>query len=127
MILNTIEIESIQKAILRATKWNHNSYCWEEEWDWIDSELLIADKKIKEQQEEISRLSIAYQNASDQRAFYVEKCLMLSEVVLELFDLTDQARRNYMCEENAVYARDLYGKHKDLIEELKRNLEVKSE
>jgi hypothetical protein len=85
------------------------------------------------QQETINRLSIAYQNASDQRAHYVEKCLKLSEVVLELYDLVDQARRNYMCEENAVYARELYGKHKDLINQLKHNLcdsktlEVKSE
>jgi hypothetical protein len=83
--------------------------------------------ETKSLQEKINRLTIAYQNASDQRQHYVEKCLKLSEVVLELYDLVDQARRNYMCEENAVDARDLYDKHKDLIEELNRNLEVKSE
>jgi hypothetical protein len=60
---------------------------------------------------EVERLKIAYQNASNQRQHYVDKCLKLGEVVLEFASALDY---------NQQY---LYHRHKELIQELKRNLQ----
>lgn len=103
------------------------SVSWKSEchvlYEYIKKQRLI----INEQQEEISRLTIAYQNASDQRQHYVDKCLKLSEVVLEFIEVVRDFRRGYDSYNSAYEARELLLKHKDLIDELKRNLEVKSE
>lgn len=126
MIFETLEVDNIKSTIKRASRWRHNSYDWVEEWDWIDSHLIIADKKIKEQQEEIDRLTIAYKNASDQRQHYVDKCLMLSEVVLELAHACSAAVHWCVCECDLSVGYICIGcnidkdltKYKDLIESI---------
>jgi hypothetical protein len=80
-------------------------------------------KTNKEMQEEINRLTIAYQNASDQRQHYVEKCLKLSEVVLELSSVIDfTIKQSGLSSDYNLKCRELSGKHKDLINQLKQNL-----
>ena len=95
--------------------------------------MKTQDEIIKEQQEEINRLNIAYQNASDQRQHYVDKCLKLSEVVLELSSnmaTMNNSLERYNIKEGSLFvamqsekSHELLWKHKDLIDELKRNLE----
>lgn len=106
------------------------SVSWEAECHVLYEDIKKQTLIIKEQQEEINRLTIAYQNASDQRQHYVEKCLMLSEVVLDLghsLDFYQQSlcfgESEFMSDNVTDYvARCAIVKHKDLIEELERNL-----
>jgi len=79
------------------------------------------NKTIKEQQEEINRLTIAYQNASDQRQHYVEKCLKLSKVVLEFASTF----KGFTGMDGYERANLIFSKHKDLLNELEHNLEDK--
>lgn len=92
--------------------------------DQVEKVLVHYENIIKEQQEEINRLTIAYQNASEQRQHYVDKCLMLSEVVLDMHKLIDSMFKNssYLpeCIEREYVEQRIM--NKDLIQELKRNL-----
>lgn len=96
---------------------------WEAQCHVLYEDIKRQTLILKEQQEEINRLTIAYQNASDQRQYYVDKCLKLSEVVLELAEAVKDFRRGYNSYDSAYEAREILLKHKDLIDELKRNLE----
>jgi len=58
MIFTTIEIDNIYRTIKRASKWQHNSYYWKEEWGWIEQELQKAEDLILKQQEKIQQLEI---------------------------------------------------------------------
>ena len=87
-------------------------------------------KDLYESNKEINRLTIAYQNASEQRQHYVDKCLKLSEVVLEFYKLIDSyfeesIKRVDNLDDQDQMAIFLDHKYGDLICELKRNLEVK--
>lgn len=69
MIFKTLEIDNIYRTIKRASKWQHNSYHWNEEWDWIEKELQKAEDLILRQQEKIQDLemeNIEYQERFDE-------------------------------------------------------------
>ena len=95
------------------------SVSWEAHCHVLYEDIKKQTLIIKEQQEEINRLTIAYQNASDQRQHYVDKCLMLSEVVLEFASTF----KGFTGRDGYEKANLIFSKHKDLIEELKRNLQ----
>ena len=105
------------------------SVSWEAECHVLYEDIKKQTMLIKEQQEEINRLNIAYQNASDQRQHYVDKCLMLSEVVLRLAHACSAAVHWCVCECDSSVGYICIGcnvdkdltKHKDLINELKHN------
>lgn len=98
------------------------SVSWEAQCHVLYEDIKKQTLLIKEQQEEINRLTIAYQNASDQRQHYVDKCLRLSEVVLE-FTECNNSLDNY---DVIVRFDSVILKHKDLLNELEHNLKDKN-
>lgn len=111
------------------------SLSWEVQCHALYEDIKKQTLIIKEQQEEINRLTIAYQNASDQRQYYVDKCLRLSEVVLELSNcmvtmnsfLEDYniIEGSFVVAMQSEKSHQLLYKHKDLLNELEHNLEDK--
>lgn len=97
------------------------SVSWEVQCHALYEDIKKQTLIINEQQEEINRLTIAYQNASDQRQHYVEKCLKLSEVVLDLVIYLEF----YGVYNNSEVAKTALDKYKDLIDELEHNLKDK--
>lgn len=80
----------------------------------------VTRKEI-ELAKEVERLRIAYQNASDQRQHYVDKCLRLSEVFLEFASTF----KGFTGVDGYERANLIFSKHKDLLNELEHNLEDK--
>lgn len=97
------------------------SVSWEAQCHVLYEDIKKQTLIIKEQQEEINRLTIAYKNASDHRQHYVEKCLRLSEVVLEF----SSTFKGFTGMDGYERANLIFSKHKDIIGELERNLENK--
>ncbi len=64
--------ENILSAVKRASKHQHNSYYWQNEWEWIKDSIKEVEQAHREKQNEIDALKAQLDSAKE----IIEECGM---------------------------------------------------